>query len=552
MRNKNLICYVIIFLFTFSYFCFLSSDYYVVADDTIFHTSNILVMAKEINFFHLIPNKIMPILVNNLGYGVNLFYPILPHLIGSYLLKIFSLVDIGIVGVMKFMHFMVICLSGIFMYKYIIDFFKNRKQALLTAILYQSMPYVFTNVFMRGALNESFVFVYLPIIFLGFHYLFEKNEVNKFYFCFVLGYSLLIYSHLVLAVYLTLLLIPFLLVYYRKLFHKEVIRKLIIGSIIILLITSNFWGPLLEHYLLHNYYIFNLKYVDTMDVQIANVLYYLFPIKYFHVRSDYFLCFFISPICMFLFVCDYWLLYQRRIKKEHSRLLGGMLCYLVISILVASCSFLWQFVPNILKNIQFTWRIALFVAFGASVLSGYAIRLFHGRGQNILLMVVIVLSAFFNFYLTSKLSYVNVDEIEFLKDSCCDLQWSYEYLPSVAKYHSLQLYNKGEYLGNKFTKIIDNDVPNMKFEVFGVTDNIVVEFPRIFYLGYVLRSEDGKEVDVYQNGFGLLQADIDLNGVYYLEYEGTIIDKITKVLTFGTIFGCIIYFVGVLFKKRNY
>ena len=167
-------------------------------------------------------------------------------------------------------------------------------------------------------------------------------------------------------------------------------------------------------------------------------------------------------------------------------------------------------------------------------------------------MVVIVLSAFFNFYLTSKLSYVNVDEIEFLKDSCCDLQWSYEYLPSVAKYHSLQLYNKGEYLGNKFTKIIDNDVPNMKFEVFGVTDNIVVEFPRIFYLGYVLRSEDGKEVDVYQNGFGLLQADIDLNGVYYLEYEGTIIDKITKVLTFGTIFGCIIYFVGVLFKKRNY
>ena len=202
MKYKNLFCYLIIFLFTFTYFFFFKSDTYLIADDTIFHTSNILVMADNISLNNLIPDKILPTLVNDLGYGVNLFYPMIPHLIGAYLVKIFSIFDIGIIGVMKFIHFMVIFLSGSFMYKYIKEVFKNRKQALVTAILYQSTPYIFTDVFMRGAYNESFLFMYLPLIFLSLYYLFETDDKVKFYAYFITGYSLLIYSHLVLAIYL--------------------------------------------------------------------------------------------------------------------------------------------------------------------------------------------------------------------------------------------------------------------------------------------------------------------------------------------------------------
>ena len=239
MKNKNLYCYLVIFLFTFSYFIFFRSDNYLIGDDTIFHTSNILVMAENISFSNLIPGKIMPNLVNNLGYGINLFYPIFPHLIGAYIFKVFSLFNIGIAGVMKFIHFMIIFLSGTFMYKYIMTAFKNRKQALLTAILYQSTPYLFTDIFMRGAFNESFIFIYLPIIFLGLYYLFETKEVKKFYLYFVIGYSLLIYTHLVLSIYLTLILIPFLLVYYRKIFDIKILKKLVLSGVLILLIIIN-------------------------------------------------------------------------------------------------------------------------------------------------------------------------------------------------------------------------------------------------------------------------------------------------------------------------
>ena len=551
--KKNLFCYLVIFLFSFSYFCFFENNTYLVADDTIFHTSNILVMAEDISFSNLVPGKIMPNLVNNLGYGINLFYPIFPHLVGAYVLKIFSLFDVGIAGAMKFIHFMVIFLSGTFMYKYIMTAFKNRKQALLTAILYQSTPYLFTDVFMRGAFNESFVFIYLPIIFLGIYYLFEGKDIKKFYIYFVIGYSLLIYTHLVLAIYLTLILIPFLLVYYRKIFDIKVLKDLIAGSVLVLLITSNFWAPLMQHHLLNIYYIFKLRYVDTLAVEVPSILYYFFPIRFADVRPHYFLLFYISPICMLLMVCNYLMVFKKKKEKKDGRLLKGMLLVLIVSVVLASMSFVWFLMPNLLKNIQFAWRLSLFVAFGAVVIGGYGIRLFSEKIQKIVIIVVIVLSAIFNCYITSELNYVDVNDILFLKNSCCNLQWSYEYIPLVSKYNSLHLYNKGENLGTNTIsniEIIENDVPSMEFKAVDVNEGLVVEFPRIYYLGYELKHEDGDKIKVYQNSFGMLEAVINKDGVYYLDYVGTTVDKITKVLSFMTVLGSIGYLIFRKIKRK--
>lgn len=552
MKKKNLFCYLVIFLFSFSYFYFFGSDSYLVGDDTIFHTSNIMVMSKVVSFFNLVPSKIMPTLVNNLGYGINLFYPMFPHLVGAHLLNIFSLFDMGIADVMKFMHFMVIFLSGAFMYKYIITAFKNRKQALITAILYQSAPYLFTDIFMRGAFNESFIFIYLPIIFLGFYYLFESKEIKKFYICFVIGYSLLIFTHLVLSIYLTLILIPFLVLYYRKLINTDTFKNLVIGSILILLITSNFWLPLMQHHLLDNYYIFKLRYVGNLSVEVPNMVYYLFPIRFADVRPNYFLLFYISPVCILLMVCTGLMIFKKKILKKDTKILKGMLLVLIVSIIFASISFVWLFMPNLFKNIQFAWRLSLFITFGAVVIAGYGIRLFSEKVQKIMVFVVILLGASFNCYLSSELAYLDVDDIIFLRDSCCNLQWSYEYIPLDSKFNSLHLYNKGEELGteaiNKI-EIISNDVPSMKFKVYDIADSLTIEFPRIYYLGYELKNEDGEKIELYQNSFGLLSADIKKGGTYYLEYEGTLLDKITRVLSIGTVVFSVGYFI--FYKKKK-
>ena len=558
MKMKELVYYLIIFLFTFTYFCFFKSDVYLVADDTIFHTSNIIVMAKSISLSNLIPDKIMPSLANNLGYGVNIFYPIFPHLIASYIYKIFSLFNMSIADTMKFIHFMVIYLSGILMYKYVKTAFKDRRQAIVSAIMYMSMPYMFADVFMRGAFNESFIFIYLPIIFLSLYYLFESNEYNKFYLWFTLGYSLFIYSHLVLAIYLTILLILFMLVYYRKLFSKEIICKLVKASILILVITSNFWVPLVEHYLLDNYYIFSLVYDGiTSSIEVVNLLYYFFPLRLSYATSnpEYFLSFNILPVCLLLIIWSYILGYKDRIEVKHKKILKGLIIFIGVSLLFASSSLLWKFMPNILKNIQFSWRIAIFIAFASSIIGGYGLRLFKGKIQMIMLLIIIIISGISNYNYSSKLIYTKIDDIEFLRDSCCYLQWSYEYLPVDSKRGSGQLTSKGKELGIgalNNTRIISNEVPNLSFEAFDIDDSIIVEFPRIYYLGYKLEHEDGKEVEVYQNGYGLLEAVIDKDGIYYLEYIGTLADRITRVLSLATIVGCISLLVYNLIKRKKY
>lgn len=551
MKKKNLYYYLFIFLFTFTYFYFYMGDVYYVGDDTIFHTSNILVMADKISLFYPVSLKIVPTLVNNLGYGVNIFYPSFPHIVGSYIYKFLSLFGFGIAFAMKVIHFMVIFLSGAFMYHYVYKVFGNRKQALLSSIMYQSMPYLFTDVFMRGAFNESFLFMYLPLIFLSFHYLFTEDNVYKFYLFFIIGYSLFIYSHLVLSVYLTILLIPFLLVFYRKFFTKKVMTRLVIASGLVLLVTSNFWVPLVSHHLLENYYILTLKYYDSLDVKVTSILYYFFPLKFLKLRPGYYLLFFISPLCLFFMFCNYFLKYKKMIKKEHFKVLLGLFLFMIISIVLASSSLVWKFVPNLLKNIQFAWRLSLFVAFGAAVIGGYGIRLFHGKIEKVFLVISIIFFGFSNYYLTSKLFYQDIDGIEFLKDSCCSLQWSYEYLPNVAKYNSLYLYNKRVDLNipDHLYKIIVNDVPNMKFEIFDIEDEVTIEFPRIYYLGYVLTNEFGEKIDLYQNSFGLLSCDIKSDGIYELKYKGTILDRGARVFSIITILVLLGYFLFYRFKK---
>ena len=391
MKYKNLFCYLIIFLFTFTYFFFFERNTYLIADDTIFHTSNILVMADNVSLSNLIPDKILPTLASDLGYGVNIFYPMIPHLVGAYVTKIFSMFDIGIIGVMKFIHFMVIFLSGSLMYKYIKEVSKNRKQALITAILYQSSPYLFTDVFMRGAYNESFLFIYLPLIFLSLYHLFETDNKRKFYIYFIVGYSLLIYSHLVLAIFLTIFIIIYMLVFYKKLFTRDIIKCLNFASIIILLITSNFWGPLLEHKLLDIHNIFRLYCVEDFGVEIAQIGFYLFPLKFANVKENYFLLFFISPICFLLMGCNIIQIIRNKINRKDINILKGITIFMIISLFIATNSFVWKIIPNMLRNIQFSWRLALFIAFAASIIGGYGIRLFKDRVQKIILIIVIII-----------------------------------------------------------------------------------------------------------------------------------------------------------------
>ena len=172
--NKYIIIILIFSLFLFSPLLF----NYIYGDDSTFHAANILIRGSSI---FSIFSKIVPEIGNNLGYGIGIFYPVLPHALGGLILNIISIFGLGEYAALKIVKFLVIFLSGITMYLLASKLFKNKNYGLMSSIFYISSSYFFVDMYSRDALNESFVFIFMPLIFLGIYYLFNEHDKTKFY-----------------------------------------------------------------------------------------------------------------------------------------------------------------------------------------------------------------------------------------------------------------------------------------------------------------------------------------------------------------------------------
>lgn len=536
INRKNLSYYLIIFGVSLFYFILLlNNDTFYMAHDIVFHISNIKVIASEISFSNIFPGKIFPDLVNNLGYGVNLFYPVFPHLVSAYLYKLLG----DIVITFKILDLVIINLAGIVMYKYIYKVFKDRKCALMSAITYISMPYLFADIFIRCALNESFLFFIIPLIFLGIHYLIDDNNKFMFYLLFVLGYVISINSHLVLSVYLTIIILIYLLVFRKKVFRWKVIKEFIIASIFIILLVLNFVVPLLEHYNLGIYDIFNISYEGNGGVQDTDLIHYLFPIRELDI-----------PIYIPIFITIallYMVVKRKEIVMEDRKILVGMSLIGIFSIVLASSSLIWEIIPNILRNIQFGWRMSLFVTFSVSELFGYILKIIKKENSKTFLIYFLIIFAISNFANSFMIVRVSRDSEMYLKETFNRPRWEQEYLPVETVDNFLNIRQSEKKLsildGDGEIEVINNVVPNMKFEVKNIDEELVLEFPRIYYLGYELTFEDGKKYDIVLGKDGLVNARVDKDGIYKLEYRGTKLDNISRIIVIISLVIFVIYLI---------
>lgn len=542
VHKKDIISYLIIFCLSLVYFFrILDSDVFYYAHDLVFHSSNIITIASELSLTNLFPDKIMPILVNNLGYGVNIFYPVFPHLVGAYLYKIIG--DIPIT--FKLLSLFIINLSGFTMYKFVYKVFKNKHQALLSAITYISMPYFFADFFIRCALNESFLFFIIPLILLGIHYLIDDKDIIKFYLLFVIGYVLAINSHLVMSIYLTIILGIYLLVQYKKVFKWDIIKHFLIASIFILLLTAYFTVPLLEHNHLGIYNILNIEYVGKRYVQVTNTFNYLLPIKHLDIPM------YIPTLI--LFVLAFIFIKMGKVSKKHKTNLIGMYIILIFSIFIATNATIWGHIPNIIRNIQFGWRMSLFVVLSVSIIFGYSINLFRKDFSKIFLIIFIFVYAMTNF-INSALIVKEKVKYEGYLETTEENIWAQEYLPLESVRNIAEIKTKTtdfNIIDDTEITIIENNVPNMKFKVNNLDGKLLLEFPRIYYLGYKLTDDKGKNYEVRMNYLGFVESTISKDGTYYLEYTGTILDNVSYIITIVSSLIFLFYLVILKYNKKR-
>ena len=540
---------VTIFLFSFFMVSPIFFNYFL-GDDTTFHAANIAVRGS--NLFNVF-SKILPEIGNGLGYGIGIFYPMLPHALGGLILNIISVLGLGEYATLKILKFIVIFGSGIFMYLFSSKLFKNKNHGLIASLFYISSSYFFADIYSRDALNESFVFVFIPLIFLGIYYLFRENDKFKFYLCFVSGYTLMMYSHLVLSVWFTLIFILFLLLFVKDIFKKENFISLVIAALLILIFTSPFTIPLIEHMLNGEYIIFDTK---------LSTLTWTLDLKQFFVQiSDItgnhnylFTNFNIIVILLSLIVL--FKIFTKKIPSYRRKFIVGFLLITIISVILVCNNTIWYYTPDFLNNIQFPWRVCTFAVFGISLFAVEGLDVFYSLFKKkfvpiaSLLIIVILLGNI----------YYNMQNIQYVKSLPYNINdgmgWGYEYLPLETKNNMTYLEKRNDNKikiekGKAKVKVISNNVPSMEFSVNDIKESVTLELPRLYYLGYKIVDEDGKETNYFKNDKGLISIKINKDGKYYVSYPGTTGYQIAKVVCIFTATICIIIiFLKVKSKKK--
>ena len=338
-------------------------------------------------------------------------------------------------------------------------------------------------------MNESFMFIFMPLVFLGLYHLFNNHDVKKFYIFFVVGYVGLMYSHLVMSVYFTIFLIVFLLFYIKDIFKKKNFWHLCLAALMILIFTSTFTVPMIEHKFAP------IQYVSFMDRSwtIDNV--WAMPFSGYFISYSYATGFEdndgliysdLNFIVIVFFVLALIRIFTKKTDKSLGKFLLALSVFGILGIILNACKSIWLHVPSLLLSIQFVWRLSQFVGFGfalvaAEGLSSY-LSMFKTKFIPVALTIIMVFLGVFTIINNNKTTFTDSADLSNLADA-----------GSVREHFPVEIYeNMDEFWKKKYkinildgdadAKILEDDVPYMKFEVKNVKDTVELELPRIYYL----------------------------------------------------------------------
>lgn len=517
---------------------------YINGDDTIFHIINIDIYSR-ISLF----DKIFPMYANNFGWGIGIFYPGLPHIFAAIILKIIRIFGFGTIMAIKIEKLLITILSGITMYFLTFKVYKSKEKGLIGGVLYLSSSYYFVDIFMRDALNESIIFITTPLIFLGLYYLFNESNIKYFYICFVSGYTIAIYSHLLVTMWFTIILLFFLIFYIKKIFKKEIFKSLIISTLIVIALTGTFIVPLLEHMIIGKWFIPVYKLAWTLPIKG-----YIIP-DYYKTSSGGLLFIYFSQITILLTIIGIFNLFFKKKYEYDKKFLCGILLFSIISVFLSSQLWFWKQIPRFLSSIQFAWRIVIFSTFGITLFACSSLEtiynFFKDKYRYVLTVFIIVISLIFHYQHVDKVNFTN--EVIYNKNYTEEFTTK-DYFPiksknnlnRIIKYDS----NSIKFLnGTADYKIIKNKSPNMKFKISNINEKVEIELPRFYYLGYKIINREGNDIPYKESNIGLIKANISKDGIYELKYVNTKYYKIAKIIKI-----CIILFLiyrFIKYKKRS-
>lgn len=389
-----------------------------------------------------IPCRWTPDLGYNYGYPLFNFYPPLPYIVG----QVFRTFGLSYVATVKAVALILIIASSLTMYL-LANSLSGHLGGFLAALFYAYAPYHAVNIYVRGAMNEAWASLFLPLIFYFSRNYFKKRSFSSLILL-ALSWAGLLLSHNPMALTFVLFFAPWCLYWYfnsKSNFQIKPILHLTASGIFAIALSAFFTLPVLFESKLvqiesmfQNYYHYSVHFLsfkqlffsnywgdgpsvwgplDGMPFQIG-LLYWLLP----SLMGIYFIYFSIK---------------SKSFKKYLLPLVVIILAFFATFLTHERSSFIWSLVSPIQK-IQFPWRFlnhslflfSLTIAFLPQVIKKIAPKI----GWIIIPFIVIaVILLNYKYYFPVTFGPIN-DEQKF-----SGLAWNnqitsgiYDYLPKTA------------------------------------------------------------------------------------------------------------------------
>ena len=347
---------------------FLFSNQWLEGNDFLYHYNVIIAFDDAFlngQFFY----KVLPNIANDYGYGTGYFYGTLPAMI-TVLVK--NLFHCGYFAAIKVTVYFVFSLSAIVMYFFAYRVLKSTKKAIFASLLYITFPYYISNLYVRFAYSEFFIYLFIPMAIWGIYELLYLDNGKGFLVLFTFGTAAMVLTHMSTAAWVCLVCLIMILINFRKFFCNYRWLLFVFSCVIILCLCSYYILPLIEHY--GEYRVSNPSIMNTSASSVfsgANFpsLYYnQYPLvlPFFSVYQ-YACTMFYVAIVIFAIIrlkqikaCKKSLFIENPlINDDFNRKLMVTFCVIAVYTFLSmtKLSFWWFLTPSIFRMIQFSSRL---------------------------------------------------------------------------------------------------------------------------------------------------------------------------------------------------
>ena len=451
------------------------------------------------------------------GYGQPLFnfYGQLPYWIG----EIPRLLGTQIIDAAKLNFIFTLTASAVAMFFLARKFWGNTG-GVVSAVFYTYAPYRAVDIWVRGALNEAYSFVWYPLILLFLDNYLEHKRKKDLFWLIIFSTALLITHNLSM-----LMIAPFLAIWTLK--KIKAIPGLVAAGLTIFLLSAFYLLPVVFEssqvtltQTTQDYYSYQLHWTTLKQLFVSNFWGYggstwgpndtmSFSVGYLQ---------WLVPLILVPFFI------LRRNKFSNFYFLISIFGFLAVFLTHGKSEFIWKLIPP-MSYIQFPWRFLTVSTFFLSLACGAVSLVVPRRFIPLLLLLLLLLNiGFFKPDIWRPITD---------KEQFSGALWDEQRSSAISDFWP------------KEAKIPKDFAPEAPLILYTTDQYQKVQFPTVYFPGWQL-TVDGKKTEVFPDGPSrLITSRLPLfYTTFSLRFTNTPVRTIGNIASLLTLFGLIYYYVS--------